>query len=240
MEDKHPTYPMRINKYLALKGFSTRKDADLLIEKGAVTVNGRRAVLGERVSEPDVVKVQQPSKTYQYFAFNKPAGVITHSPQLGEKDAVTSAGLSGMFPVGRLDKASRGLIILTNDARITDRLLNPKYVHDKEYRVTTKTKLPSYFKNRMEGGVDIEGYKTKKCEVRISSDYSFSITLTEGKKHQIRRMCAALAVDIENLERVRIMNIKLAGLKPNQHRLLKGLELSEFLKSLELVSLGKK
>src|SRR3989344_8091577 len=127
-----PVYPMRINKYLAHRGFSTRKDADVLVEKGAVTVNGVRAVLGQKVNENDVVEVRQKQKKYQYYAYNKPEGVITHSPQLGEKDIAAASLLHDVFPVGRLDKRSRGLIILTSDARITDKLLNPEYVHDKE------------------------------------------------------------------------------------------------------------
>lgn len=229
-----PAYPMRINKYLARKGISTRKDADLLIEKGSVTVNGKRAVLGQKVSESDVVEVKQKQRAYRYFAYNKPEGVITHSPQLGEKDIATATSLSGVFPVGRLDKRSRGLIILTDDARITDKLLNPDYVHDKEYRIRTRGPLPENFRQRMEGGVNIEGYKTKKARVDIKSEKEFYITLTEGKKHQIRRMCAALAADIEDLQRVRIMNIRLGALKSGEYRAIAGSERTEFLKALGL------
>lgn len=226
--------PIRINKYLADKGYATRKDADLLIERGLVLVNGKRAVLGQKVSQTDNIEVRGKAKTYRYYAFNKPVGVVTHSPQFGEKHAVEAAGLKGVFPVGRLDKRSSGLIVLTDDARITDRLLNPKFVHEKEYRVTAKTKLPPRFKERMERGVNIEGYITKMCTVAIAGEKSFSITLTEGKKHQIRRMCSALGVDVESLERTRIMNILLGQLKHGLHRKIEGKELLQFLQSLKL------
>jgi 23S rRNA pseudouridine2604 synthase len=229
-------YPMRINKVMALRGLSTRKDADILIERGLVSVNGKKAVLGQKVNEADVIKVGGKQKTYRYYAFNKPLGVITHSPQHGEDDVAESAGIPGVFPVGRLDKRSHGLIILTDDARVTDKLLNPKYDHDKEYRVKTKSKLASNFKNRMERGVNIEGYMTKECTVDVTGERTFLVTLTEGKKHQIRRMCAALGVDIADLERIRVMNIKLDQLKPGAHREIKGPELSAFLRSLELVA----
>lgn len=228
-------YPMRINKYLGRKGVSTRKDADSLIKKGLVYINGRLAVLGDKVNIKDVVEVRgRREKKYSYYAYSKPSGVITHSPQLGEKDIVSIVPLPGVFPVGRLDKRSRGLIILTDDARVTDRLLNPEYVHDKEYRVTVAEKLPRDFKEKMEAGVNIEGYVTKECRVNVSGDHTFTITLTEGKKHQIRRMCAALAVTITDLQRLRVMNVKLGSLKPGQYRELKGAERAEFLRLLGL------
>ena len=227
-------YPMRINKFLAHKGLSTRKEADVLIAKGLVIINGKKAVLGQKVAETDSVEVRGKKRTYRYIAFNKPEGVVTHTPQFGEKSALESANLSGVFPVGRLDKRSSGLLILTDDARVTDRLLNPKFVHEKEYRVAAREKLPSHFTERLERGVNIEGYKTRECKVAIQSEKTFTITLTEGKEHQIRRMCSALGVDIASLERIRIMNIKLAGLKVREHRELTGAELAEFLRALGL------
>ena len=118
---------------------------------------------------------------------------------------------------------------MTNDGRITDQLLNPKYFHEKEYVVKTLNKLRSNFKQKMEAGVNIEGYVTKKCKVNIINDFTFRITLTEGKKHQIRRMCSALFQEVADLKRERIMNIKLGNLKPNAFREVKGEELSVFL-----------
>ena len=118
-------FPMRINKYLAHKNLCTRREADTMIEAGKVTINGRKAVLGDKVSETDDVKVLFRQKKHRYFAYNKPRGIITHSPDKDEKDIKQSVPIQGVFPVGRLDKDSQGLIILTDDGRVTDKLLNP-------------------------------------------------------------------------------------------------------------------
>jgi len=246
-----PAFPMRINKYLAHKGYSTRRDADKLIEKKVVFINGKPAVLGDKVNEKDVVEVKRKEKPpkYSYFAYNKPKGVVTHPPQMGlpaatlgsaakasEKDIGHSVNIKGkhVFPVGRLDKDSSGLLVLTDDGRITDRLLNPEYEHEKEYLVTVRNNLRPSFKMHMEAGVEIEGYRTKKCKVSILGNNNFKMILTEGKKHQIRRMCAALHNDVTDLTRVRIMNIRLGAMKPNAHREITGKELETFLKSIGL------
>ena len=223
-------YPMRINKYLAREGIATRRGADELIARGKVLVNGRVAVLGEKVHKGDTVELKGSSspKKFLYYAYNKPVGVITHSPQLGEKDIKQSVPMD-VFPVGRLDKNSSGLIILTNDGRVTDRLLNPDYEHDKEYRVRTLEPLRESFKKTMEQGVDIEGYLTKHCSVRKTGPKSFTITLTEGKKHQIRRMVAALHNTVVELERMRILNIRLDNLASGTWRAIEGDELKTFL-----------
>jgi 23S rRNA pseudouridine2604 synthase len=228
-------YPMRINKYLAHKGIATRRAADELIARKKVLINGRTAVLGDKVAETDQVELagSLPTSRNLYYAYHKPVGVITHSPQLGEKDIKGSVPLD-VFPIGRLDKDSSGLIILTNDGRVTDRLLHPKYDHDKEYRVHTRDNLREGFKKAMEGGVDIEGYMTEPCTVRKTGPKSFNITLTEGKKHQIRRMVVALHNQVESLERVRVLNIRLDDLKPGAWRPIQGEELALFLKQLGL------
>src|SRR3990167_2146887 len=138
-------YPMRINKYLALKKISTRRGADELVKEKKVSINGKLAILGSQVNEKDVVEVKgAKQKKYLYFAYNKPIGIETTSPR------------EGLFPLGRLDKNSHGLLILTNDGRITDQLLNPKYFHEKEYVVKTSNKLRSNFKQKMEAGVNID------------------------------------------------------------------------------------
>lgn len=223
-------YPMRINKYLAKEGVATRRAADELVARGKVLVNGRVAVLGEKVSRGDKVELRgkNSSKKFLYFAYNKPIGVITHSPQKGEKDIKQSVPLD-VFPVGRLDKDSSGLLILTDDGRITDRLLNPDYDHEKEYRVRTAELLRESFKKTMEAGVSIEGYLTKPCVVRKTGPKSFTITLTEGKKHQIRRMVAALHNSVVELERTRILNVRLDDLKPGAWRAIEGNELATLL-----------
>ena len=234
-------YPMRINKYLAHEGIATRRGADELITKKKVLINGRTAELGDKVEKTDRVELvgKMNPKKYLYYAYNKPVGVITHSPQLGEKDIQQSVKAKGkdsemqdVFPVGRLDKDSSGLIILTNDGRVTDRLLNPDYDHDKEYRVRTLGALRESFKKSMEGGVNIEGYLTAPCVVRKTGPKSFNITLTEGKKHQIRRMVAALHNQVLDLERVRILNIRLDDLKSGSWRMIEGEELSTFLSTI--------
>ena len=212
------SFPMRINKYLALKKISTRRGADELVSAKKVFINGKLAVLGDKVNETDKIEVNgAEQKEYKYFAYNKPIGIETDSPE------------AGLFPLGRLDKASHGLLILTNDGRITDQLLNPKFFHEKEYVVRTSNKLRSNFKQKMEAGVNIEGYLTKKCKVKILSPFTFKVILTEGKKHQIRRMCANLFQEVADLKRERIMNIKLGNLKLGTMREINGEELTIFL-----------
>jgi 23S rRNA pseudouridine2604 synthase len=235
-EIEAPVYPMRINKYLALKNYSTRRGADDLIEKGQVFINNSRAVLGDKVNENDKVEVHHrgKQKQYIYLAYNKPRGIITHSPQHGEQDIKQNIPIRDVSPIGRLDKDSSGLIILTNDGRITDRLLNPKHSHDKEYIVTTKNPLRSSFKAKMEAGVKIENEQTKECKVDIINENTFRVTLSEGKKHQIRRMCVALFQEVDTLKRIRIMNIILGKTAEGSYRKIEGEELEVFLRDLSL------
>lgn len=235
------TYPIRINRYLAKKQICTRREADGLISSGKVVINGRKAVLGDKVGEKDEVLVRDDprrSKNFVYLAYNKPRGIITHSAQKGEKEigAIINYPVQ-LFPVGRLDKDSSGLIILTNDGRITDRMLNPEYCHEKEYVVGIDKKItPSFLKNMSEG-IIIGDYKTKKCKVEKMGDFNFSIVLTEGKKHQIRRMCEALGKIVLKLKRVRIMNIELRGLKAGQFRKIENEELDGFLREVGIISM---
>lgn len=223
---------MRINKYMAHKGLATRREADRYISQGLVYINGVRASLGDRVEEGDKVETRLPKRAYRYFAYNKPRGIVTHSAQGGQQDIEDVAGLEGVAPMGRLDKDSHGLIILTDDGRITEKLLGPEANKEKEYVVETHEHIPPSFASRMQKGVDIEGYITKPARVKIIGDKKFSIILTEGKKHQIRRMCAAWGYTVKDLKRIRVMNIKLGTLKPGQFRTIKGAELKEFLQGL--------
>ncbi len=229
---------MRINKYLAWKKHSTRRGADELIKKGQVFLNGRPAVLGDQVQESDSVEVRfrGKQKPHVYFAYNKPRGVATHSSHSNEQDikhSIKSAvALKDVFPIGRLDKDSHGLMILTSDGRITEGLLDPKHAHEKEYLVTTKETLRSSFKTKMEAGVKIEHEQTRPCKVKILGDKKFSVILTEGKKHQIRRMCSALFQEVDDLKRIRVMNIELGNLPEGSHRKIEGDELVIFLRAL--------
>ncbi len=233
-------FPIRINKYLAEKGYSTRTGADELISAGKVKINGKKAVLGMKVMEKDIVIVDGTSKkAYVYYAYNKPAGIITNAPQKGEVDIIHYTRFPHkVFPIGRLDKDSDGLIIMTNDGRITDRLLNPEKVHEKEYTVTVDKPITPEFETKMKKGVKIisqgEKYTTKPAKVKILSTKKFSIVLTEGKKRQIRRMCEALGQQVQTLTRVRIMNILLGSLKPGAYLEITDRNLSDFLKLLKL------
>src|SRR3989344_5045797 len=166
---KIPKFPMRINQYLAWQKHSTRRGGDELVKKRQVLINGRFAELGDKVNESDAVEVlkNKKPKGYLYFAYNKPVGETTDTPIFLNKE---------IFPLGRLDKDSSGLMLLTNDGRVTDRLLNPEYAHEKEYIVTVQEKLRLNFKQKMEAGVNIEGYITKKCKVEIISEFKFKIT----------------------------------------------------------------
>lgn len=241
MIEEKVLYPMRINKYLALKKHSTRRGADELINEGKVFLNGKKAVLGDKVNENDNVEVRFRGKVkpYLYFAYNKPRGIVTHSAQNNDKDIEDELPkgkeMQGVFPVGRLDKDSHGLIILTNDGRITEKLLGPEFAHEKEYVVKTANKLRANFKKNIETLNNIEGEKIKPCKVEILNDTLFKIILTEGKKHQIRRMCSAVFQEVKDLKRVRIMNIELGKLSPGDYRKIESKELEIFLKSLNML-----
>lgn len=263
-----PDNKIRINKYLADKGLATRRGADALISAGKVFVNGTRSVLGQKVGPEDRVEIKGGEiQAYRYVAYNKPAGYVTHSPACaadvaagrpteGEKTIADVFNMDELFPIGRLDKNSEGLLILTNDGRVTDRLLNPKYEHEKEYAVEVSTAVSPSFAKKLESGVNInsptpparggetsqrggvvgEKYLTKPCKVNLIDSHNFTIALTEGKKHQIKRMTEALGVSVVSLKRLRVMNIKLGNLKSNTSREIAGKELQIFLKSLGLTS----
>lgn len=229
-------YPVRINKYLSEKKICSRREADGLIADGKVLINGRPAKLGEAVEEGDVVSVTGKIKELVYLAYNKPKGIVTHSPQEGEACIADILKFeTEVFPLGRLDKESRGLIILSNDGRITERLLSPEFMHEKEYEVRVDRAIDDAFLSNMREGVKLDGgYVTRECEVEKIDDFSFMIIITEGKRRQIRRMCQALGYDVVDLRRTRIMNIKLNNLQPRHYRLLGGKELNKFLSDLGL------
>lgn len=237
-------YPIRINRYLYLKGYCSRRKADEFIEKGLVTINGTRAELGAKVSAGDKVdvakKVSVLPHSYKYFMYNKPIGIVSHNPQKGEKGVEDVSGLGKSFvPIGRLDKASHGLMLLSNDGRIVDRMLNPKFEHEKEYVVKVDKRITGTFINGMSRGVNIEGYRTKPAVVKKTGERTFSIILTEGKKHQIRRMVAAFGYQVIDLKRTRIMNIKLGALKEGATRELSDGQREKLLTTLAVRSTPK-
>ncbi len=231
------TLPVRINRYLALKKYASRREADRLIEQGQVLVNGKPAVLGMSIKEGDKVSLRSSFKKIEenrvYIAFNKPVGIVSHSPE-GDQKSISDIFRykTRVFPIGRLDKDSHGLIILTNDGRITGKLLDPGSEREKEYVVEVDKPITGALLNKMAKGVVIDGYRTKPAVIRKISPKKIGITLTEGKKRQIRRMCLALGYTVIDLERVRIMSIKLGEVKEGGFRIISGQELESFLKNL--------
>lgn len=231
-------YPIRINKYLASHNYATRKGADLLIKKGLIFINKKRAILGDMVYENDIVKVSNkiPKKEYVYYAYNKNIGISTNKDNSSKDILSVTKFPVKVFPIGRLDKDSHGLIILTDDGRVTDRLLSPLYVHEKEYLVKVDKPFSDTFINLMQKGVRFDKFISKECKVwrHNESKNIFHIVLTEGKKRQIRRMCEALHHNVIDLKRIRIMNINLNKTPKGEYTEIKGEELNNFLKNLKL------
>ena len=230
-------YPVRLNRYLALQQICSRREADKLIAAGQVKINGLTAKLGSQVNEGDDVQaINAKKKKLVYYAFHKPKQIITHSPQGTERsieDILETP--EKVYPLGRLDKESRGLILLTNDGRLTDLLLNPRHEHDKEYVVKVDKMIDETFLDRLSKGVKLDdGYLTKPCQVQRIDDKSFSIVLTEGKKRQIRRMCESQSRRVTDLVRTRILNIELHHMLAGHFRRIIGPELDLFLKTVGL------
>jgi len=231
------TFPVRINRYLALKQYCSRREADRLIERGIVLVNGKPAVLGMLIKEGDEVTLKSGFKKVEenrvYLAFNKPVGIVSHSPE-GDQESISDIFRykTRVFPIGRLDRDSHGLIVLSNDGRITGRLLNPEFEHEKEYIVEVDKPIEDNFLKKMGAGVRIGDYVTKSSKIRTIGPKKFGIILTEGKKRQIRKMCLALGYNVVDLKRTRILNVELGNLKPGEHREIKGEELKIFLSAI--------
>lgn len=231
-------FPIRINRYLALRGIATRKAGDALVSAGKVFINGKVAVLGAKVTAEDTIEVRQTGKVrvYRYFAYYKPRGIISHSPRRGERSIEDIFPEKGVFPVGRLDKASEGLIILTDDGRVTERLLHPRFVHEKEYEVQVQEEIPTNVSDKLVSGVESERDTLRAKRVKKIGRFEINIILTEGKKHQIRRMLSALHLTVKELRRVRVMSIRVGDLAPGEARRITGPELKDFLKGLDLVA----
>ena len=206
---------IRINKYLADNNIASRREVDELIEEGKVFINGKRAKLGDQVSNTDNIEIRDYAKEYVYYAYNKPKGIVTTNPQKGEKEIISHTKFpTKVFPIGRLDKDSHGLIILSNDGRITKKLLDPEFEHEKEYEVEVDKHVTPEFFTKMSKGVRIERYTTKPAKLKHMGSRKFSIILTEGKNRQIRRMCQACGYTVMDLKRVRVGNVVLGNLKP--------------------------
>ena len=206
----------RINKYLSEVGFCSRRAADKLLEEGRITINGKVPEMGTKVSDEDVVEVDgKPIRESEdkpiYIAFNKPVGIVCTTDTKREIDNIIEYinHPKRIFPIGRLDKPSEGLILLTNDGDIVNKILRGKNNHEKEYLVRVDKPLNTKFLEKMRNGVPILDTVTKKCEVERIDDMTFRIVLTQGLNRQIRRMCEFLGYEVKKLKRIRIMNIKL-------------------------------
>ena len=227
-----------LNKYISQTGICSRREADKWIEAGRVKLNGEIARKGNRVLPEDVVTLDDEviSKAVQpvYLMLNKPAG-ITCTTDLRDKSNIIDFlnYKERIFPIGRLDKPSTGLILLTNDGDIVNKILREENYHEKEYEVRVNRPVNETFIRRMSGGLPIMGVVTKKCKVERTKKFVFRITLTQGLNRQIRRMCEYLGFEVVALKRVRIMHLKLGQLKIGAYRPLNKGELQTLLKRVE-------
>ena len=214
-EDKNTT--VRLNKYIGESGYCSRREADKLIEKGSVKINNKVAIMGDKVSPGDKVyinnKLISSTEDFVYIALNKPVGITCTTEHKVRGNIVDFIGHEKrIFPIGRLDKDSQGLIFLTNDGDIVNKILRAGNNHEKEYIVTVNKPITPEFVQKMSSGVPILDTVTKKCMVKHESKYVFRIILTQGLNRQIRRMCSYLGYEVTKLERIRIMNVSLGNL----------------------------
>ena len=229
---------MRINKYLSEAGIVSRRGADKWIEDGRVTINGKPAELGSRVEPGDEVRVDgKPVKTEEqlvYIVLNKPVGITSTTERHIEGNVVDFVNHPlRIFHIGRLDKDSDGLLLLTNDGDIVNEILREEHGHEKEYIVAVDRPITKEFIHKMESGVEILDTITKPCKVKQLGPRKFNITLTQGLNRQIRRMCSALGYNVRRLQRTRIMNIHLGNLPIGQWRDLTEKELKEMFQMLD-------
>jgi len=230
MKEKEAT---RINKFLSEMGYCSRRAADKLIDQGRVTINGVVPEMGTKITKDDQVRVDgelisEPQEKPVYIVFNKPIGIVCTTDTKVEKDNIIDFinYPSRIFPIGRLDKPSEGLILLTNDGDIVNKILRARNKHQKEYIVTVDKPITKTFLEKMGNGVPILDRVTRKCEIEELSRYQFRIILTQGLNRQIRRMCEYLGYNVTALKRIRIMNIQL-DVPVGKWRYLSEKELSE-------------
>lgn len=229
---------IRINKYLSEVGFCSRRAADKFIEEGRVTINGKVPEMGTKVKEGDEIRVDgklilPPKADFVYLALNKPIGIVCTTDVKSERNNIIDFinYPKRIFPIGRLDKASEGLIFLTNDGDMVNKILRAGNNHEKEYYVKVDKFITPEFINKMSNGIPILGTKTRKCFVEKTGNNEFKIILTEGLNRQIRRMCEFLGYEVKKLKRTRIMNVKL-DLPVGKWRYLTSDELTELNKLL--------
>ncbi|MEE0183209.1 MAG: pseudouridine synthase [Lachnospira sp.] len=232
---------MRINKYLSAQGVCSRREADRLLEAGRITVDGVTAMCGQQVDDNSVIcidgsRISDEKPQDVLMAFNKPRGIVcTTTDNQGKNNIVDYIGYDKrIYPVGRLDKDSDGLILLTNNGEITDKILRSVNGHEKEYVVKVNKKITDTFLKSMADGVYLKelDVTTKPCSISRINNYTFRIILTQGLNRQIRRMCKESGYKVESLTRVRIMNIELGGLKIGEYRIIEGKEKTMLYESL--------
>lgn len=227
--------PIRLNKYLSEIGFCSRRKADELVAGGHITINGVTAGNGVRVTDADCVLVNgQPvgkclrEVEPKVLAFNKPRGIVCSSAGQGAQTVEEYLSLPfRVFSVGRLDKASEGLLLLTNQGDLANRIAKARYHHEKEYVVSIDRPVTDEFLRRMRGGIKLSDAVTRPCKAWKTGEKSFHIVLTQGLNRQIRRMCAACGVKVTRLKRIRILNVRLGDIESGQYRELTGEELAE-------------
>ncbi len=232
---------MRINKYLSAQGVCSRREADRLLEAGRITVDGVTAMCGQQVDDNSVIcidgsRISDEKPQDVLMAFNKPRGIVcTTTDNQGKNNIVDYIGYDKrIYPVGRLDKDSDGLILLTNNGEITDKILRSVNGHEKEYVVKVNKKITDTFLKSMADGVYLKelDVTTKPCSISRINNYTFRIILTQRLNSQIRRMCQESGYKVESLTRVRIMNIELGGLKIGEYRIIEGKEKTMLYESL--------
>ena len=230
---------IRINKCLSEAGVCSRRGADRLIEEGRVSINGSRALLGSVVSENDEVRVDgnliAESAKKVLIAFNKPRGIVCTTADPKSKDVNIVEYINypeRIFPVGRLDKDSEGLILLSNDGDLANKIMKARNYHEKEYEVLVDRPFDDEFLEKMAEGVPILDTVTRKCRLRRTGMKSFNIVLTQGLNRQIRRMCEYFGYKVVKLKRIRIMNIKLGNLKLGTYRNITEVEYNELIRGL--------
>lgn len=228
---------MRINKFISESGKASRRQADRLVEEGRVTINGKKAKIGDQVNPGDEVLVNgsaaRVARNNVYIAVNKPVGITSTTEKKVKGNLVDLVNHPlRIFNIGRLDKDSDGLILMTNDGDIVNEILRAENEHEKEYIVSVDKPITPEFVAQMEAGVKILGQKTLPCKVHQLSKFDFNITLTQGLNRQIRRMCEALGYEVFRLQRVRIMNITLGKLPPGQWRDLSKKEREQLFREL--------
>lgn len=229
---------MRINKYLSDAGFCSRRQADRLAEEGRITINGVRINAGAQVEESDTVCVDGkeicPEQKKVYLAFYKPRGIVCTAEKREKNNVIDYLNYPvRIYPAGRLDKESEGLLLMTNDGEIVNGIMRARNYHEKEYMVWVNRPVTDEFLERMKAGVPILNTVTRPCKARKIKENCFSIILTQGLNRQIRRMCEALGYRVVRLKRVRIMNIRLDGLEPGKYRELTESELRQIRKKIQ-------